>query len=197
MKKINLPCDVCITRYYRTYVDVSDDATDAEIREAVVKQILEDQDLVLCADPDIDIEEDDITMVSPDWDGAEPVEEDEPEANSRRIVRCNRCGEWLGWEDELVVKDDVEHCPHCGASDALMDVDSGCNFSKKDLENLWSMFGDIPMDPETERMEGPFLGFESGTAREDIWHWFDHLYPGGVHALIYSLYPSIVPPIPE
>lgn len=42
-----------------------------------------------------------------------------------------------------------------------------------ELENLWKQFEDLPMDPDTEKIEEPFLSFPAGTDREDIWHWFD------------------------
>ena len=61
--------------------------------------------------------------------------------------------------------------------------------SDERLEELWSDFGDVPMDPETECMEAPFLHFPAGTHREIIWHWFDERYTGGVYSL---LYPSAV-----
>lgn len=41
------------------------------------------------------------------------------------------------------------------------------------VTGLWDEFGDLPMDPETERMEAPFLHFPAGTFREDVWHWFE------------------------
>lgn len=31
-----------------------------------------------------------------------------------------------------------------------------------------------------------FLGFGYGTHREEIWHWFDEKYSGGVAKLIYK-----------
>ena len=33
------------------------------------------------------------------------------------------------------------------------------------LEKLWEEFGDVPMNPETECMEAPFLSFPAGTFR--------------------------------
>lgn len=64
------------------------------------------------------------------------------------------------------------------------------------LEELWKIFGDIPMDPETECIEEPFyvnpgdvsIGtdcFPKGTHREDIWHWFDERHSHGVAWLLY------------
>ena len=52
------------------------------------------------------------------------------------------------------------------------------------LELLWDKFGDVPMNPETECMGEPFLGFPAGTHREDIWHWFDERHSRGVAYLL-------------
>ena len=49
----------------------------------------------------------------------------------------------------------------------------------EDLENLWEIFGDIPINDD-DQIEEDFLGFEKGTNRFDVWHWFDERYPGGV-----------------
>lgn len=66
---------------------------------------------------------------------------------------------------------------------ALMDT-----LSERDkrLEELWQDFGDIPMDPETECIEEPFLMFQPGTCRYDIWHWFDERHSKGVRFLLYG-----------
>lgn len=53
-----------------------------------------------------------------------------------------------------------------------------------ELERLWAEFGDVPMNPETECMGEPFLGFPAGTHREDIWHWFDERHSRGVAYLL-------------
>lgn len=53
-----------------------------------------------------------------------------------------------------------------------------------ELERLWAEFGDVPMNPETECMDEPFLGFPAGTHREDIWHWFDERHSRGVAYLL-------------
>jgi len=55
------------------------------------------------------------------------------------------------------------------------------------LEELWRMFGDIPMDPETETMGEPFLFFPAGAHREEIWHWFDERYSKGVARLMHLI----------
>lgn len=56
----------------------------------------------------------------------------------------------------------------------------------KELEDLWAEFSDVSMDPETECMDEPFMGFPSGTHREDIWHWFDERHSKGVVYLLYG-----------
>lgn len=54
------------------------------------------------------------------------------------------------------------------------------------LERLWAEFADLPMNPDTECIEEPFLGFSAGTHREDIWHWFDERHSKGVAHLLYG-----------
>lgn len=56
-----------------------------------------------------------------------------------------------------------------------------------ELEKLWVEFGDLPMNPDTEEIEAPFLGFPAGTNREDIWHWFDERHSKGVSYLLYGI----------
>jgi hypothetical protein len=70
MAKITLPCDVAITRFYRTYVEVDEDATAPEVFQKVRAEILEQQDDALTPDPDLDIEDHDITYIGPDWGGS-------------------------------------------------------------------------------------------------------------------------------
>ena len=59
-----------------------------------------------------------------------------------------------------------------------------------ELERLWAEFADVPMDPETEEMEEPFLHFPAGTNREEIWHWFDERHSKGVVYLLYGTEPK-------
>ena len=58
------------------------------------------------------------------------------------------------------------------------------------LERLWDKLADVPMNPETEEMEEPFLHFPVGTNREDIWHWFDERHSKGVVYLLYGTEPK-------
>ena len=50
----------------------------------------------------------------------------------------------------------------------------------QELEELWAEFGDVPMDPETEKIKEDWNGFPAGTDREEIWHWFDEHHSRGV-----------------
>lgn len=59
-----------------------------------------------------------------------------------------------------------------------------------ELERLWEGFADVPMDPETEKMEEPFLHFPAGTDREEIWHWFDDRHSKGIMYLLYGTEPK-------
>ena len=51
------------------------------------------------------------------------------------------------------------------------------------LERWWAKLGDIPVDDDGIIQES-FLWWPKGTDREDIWHWFDEKYPGGVAKLM-------------
>lgn len=55
-----------------------------------------------------------------------------------------------------------------------------------ELETLWEEFTDIPIDPETEKLEEPYLHFPAGTDRETVWHWFDNRHSKGVGYLLYG-----------
>lgn len=61
------------------------------------------------------------------------------------------------------------------------------------LENLWEQLADIPIDPETECIEEPFLGWGVGISREEIWHWFDARHSKGVAYLLYGGAEDYVP----
>ena len=71
----------------------------------------------------------------------------------------------------MVRKHEKVLCPDCYAK------------YMKELENLWSAFGDVGIDDD-DRITEPFMDWEAGTDRFEIWHWFDEQYPGGVHKLI-------------
>lgn len=67
-----IPVETVIRRYYRTYVRVpKGKETDRFVCEAARKMILEEQMDCLDQDPDMDIEDDDILSIAPDWEGAQ------------------------------------------------------------------------------------------------------------------------------
>lgn len=55
----------------------------------------------------------------------------------------------------------------------------------KKLEYLWEEFGDVLIDDD-ECILDDFLGFECGTHRETVWHWFNERYSGGVVKLMFG-----------
>lgn len=60
----------------------------------------------------------------------------------------------------------IRFCPDCGKKLDYM----------KWIMGLWAALGDIPMNPDTERLEEHFLGFPAGTSRYDIWTWFEETF---------------------
>lgn len=69
--------------------------------------------------------------------------------------------------------------------DALTEIDT-LRDRDEELEELWQQFADVPMNPETECLEEPFLGWGKGIHREEIWHWFDKRHSKGVAYLLYN-----------
>ncbi len=70
MAKVVYPYDVGIHRFYRGYIAVDEETPEDKVREAIVQDILEHQDgAYFDRDPDMEIERDDITGISIDWDG--------------------------------------------------------------------------------------------------------------------------------
>lgn len=74
--------------------------------------------------------------------------------------------------------------------DSFMDED---HLTDSEVEELWSALEDVPMNPETERMEEPFLIFPAKTPREEIWHWFDKHHSKGIAYLLYGEEPQPAP----
>lgn len=56
-------------------------------------------------------------------------------------------------------------------------------FSDEELEKLWGILGDVPVNDDDEIME-PFIDFPVGTNKEDVWYWFDEHHSEGVVALM-------------
>lgn len=85
------------------------------------------------------------------------------------LLHCGR----MSYADYRTVRDGLDEIPTLAERDA-------------ELERLWAEFGDVPMNPETECMDEPFLGFPAGTHREEIWHWFDERHSRGVSYLLHG-----------
>ena len=56
--------------------------------------------------------------------------------------------------------------------------------SELTAKEIWEKLGDIPVNDNGE-IEEPFLEFEVGTDREDIWHWIEEEYDVRVYDLMY------------
>ena len=67
--KLIVPCNVCIKGFYRAYVEADENATDEEIRKAMIEAIVENQDKELTEDPDLEIEDHDVIYVEIDHEG--------------------------------------------------------------------------------------------------------------------------------
>ena len=67
---MDIAVNACIKRYYRVYVAVPDDVTDAQIEQAANRLILNMpmEELETCSDPDLEIEESDIDWMDIDYD---------------------------------------------------------------------------------------------------------------------------------
>ena len=67
-----IPVNVCVRKYYRVYIrtEVNEELTDDEIEKRVKQMIVEDNsELDGAEDPDLEIEEQDITVCGIDRDG--------------------------------------------------------------------------------------------------------------------------------
>ena len=127
-----------------------------------------------------------------------------------KIDRSNDIGQYLddmyedgnleAWKYEYMTRkpdatksilQDFERMEDCNISyNATMEnvVDAAIeklSLDDKKLEFLWEEFGDVLVDDD-ECILDDFLGFECGTHREEIWHWFDERHSKGVAFLMYG-----------
>lgn len=79
----------------------------------------------------------------------------------------------------------IPYDAYCTIHDGLTDIET-LKDRDIELEELWERFTDIPMNPETECIEEPFMGWGVGIHREEIWHWFDKRHSKGVACLLYG-----------
>ncbi len=106
------------------------------------------------------------------------------EDDKDRCVKCCNCDKVFPTVDILLnIKDEEdedheEYCPFCNTKSCLMDLGT--------VNDLWNEFGDIPMNPETEKLEENWNGFGIGTYREEIWRWFEETFHIRVYDLMYG-----------
>lgn len=89
---------------------------------------------------------------------------------------CRRAGKEYILEKKSFYKTKEE----CDA--AIGNLYGNGKISDEDLEKLWKLFGNIPVN-ENDEIEEPFIGFAAGTHKEEVWHWFDERYVYGVAVL--------------
>lgn len=117
-----------------------------------------------------------------DWEGSDDIR--------GNIWTCDHCGEYFCTKcfEERFSKDiyremfregDEMLCPDCYMEKLLSDEERDALLAK-----LWGEFGNVPINPETERIEERWQRFSAGTHREEIWKWFDYYHRKGVVALM-------------
>ena len=74
--------------------------------------------------------------------------------------------------DRLHEENRLDNSDYCTIHDGLSEIEP-LRDRDEVLEELWEQFGAVPMNPETECIEEPFMGWGAGIHREEIWHWFD------------------------
>lgn len=79
----------------------------------------------------------------------------------------------------------LDNGDYCTVHDGLSEIEP-LRDRDEVLEELWEQFGGVPMNPETECIEEPFMGWGAGIHREEIWHWFDVRHSKGVVYLLYG-----------
>lgn len=85
---------------------------------------------------------------------------------------CKRCHHPVVKECDPTI-DYPFFCPNCDENMYSFEVE---DVSPSTAYILWAEFGDVPMNPETECIEEEWYGFEAGTHREEIWHWFEETF---------------------
>lgn len=68
-----------------------------------------------------------------------------------------------------------------GCFDISFNFCNNCNENTQilSLPELWELFADVPIN-DNDEIERPFLYFEKGASRFDVWHWFDERCPNGL-----------------
>lgn len=87
--------------------------------------------------------------------------------------------------DRLNEENRIDYKDYCDIHDGLDEIET-LRDRDEELEELWSQFADVPVNPETECIEEPFMGWGVGISREEIWNWFDRRHSKGVAYLLYG-----------
>jgi len=87
--------------------------------------------------------------------------------------------------DSLHQKDRIDYGDYTTIHDGLSEIET-LRDRDEVLEEIWAQFVDIPVDPETDCLLEPFMGWDKGISKEEVWHWFDRRHSKGVGYLLYS-----------
>ena len=125
---------------------------------------------------------------SNEYDGTrifEAVNSDITKTNEYSMIRITRDKE-SQCEDEMSgqVSDGYFENSRVGKI-VEIDPQEVTDLKERRLQELLGELEDIPMDPETERIEAPFMGFNAGAYKEDIWHWFEEVFEVRIADLLY------------
>lgn len=81
---------------------------------------------------------------------------------------------------------DIRECYECANKCKL-------GMNDKDIEKLWDEFEDVLFieDPDSDDscrlvLASGWQGWDEGTCRDTIWHWFDEQHSKGIHWLLYG-----------
>lgn len=67
----------------------------------------------------------------------------------------------------------------------MANIDDAVDWKEDETcETLWSRLGDVPVNDDGE-IEIPYLHFEIGTDREEIWHWFEDTFDVSIYDLMF------------
>lgn len=86
------------------------------------------------------------------------------------------------WRDKIVMKKVAEGV-YRGPFEEVYPALREYGAVPEALEMFWDELGNVPVNDDGILQES-FLWWPKGTDREDIWHWFDEKYPGGVKKLM-------------
>lgn len=86
--------------------------------------------------------------------------------------------------NELHRENKISHPDYLTVMDAICEFDT-LTERDKELGTLWEQFADVPVDPDTDKLEEQYIHFQAGTDRETVWHWFDERHSKGVAYLLY------------